>query len=619
MSNYYIYRYSKVINEVSYRFDFHFGGKTGSYLGVIQMPPDSYKDFELDVAMEDERLTGIELARSLKVTFNVEGLYDAYGSTFLDNLFRGSEETNEDIAIPISDYVSMNVNFDFPNRMVVYENTGSGNIPIFDGVQKIEFGEKKYDDDLQIEFICSGAWILQNMLLTSPYIILNYASMTYYDDYNYNQTMQGDAYLSSENLTHVIFDYVYSSTGVCKVEQSIHTRPSVVFGSQRIKDVIDRVNLVGNIYYDAIVRYSTSGGFVLSNSDSDNLLIPLVLYSQVLTATTSSQKNAIISYNARLITAIFDFYKPSTTWEIYQSDNMLIDNNTTNIYDWIKKWLEMSCSKATFTYGNDQVKLNWHYAKKSRFSGSQDTPKSYAIKPFTKRENLDMNYKPVSETNIFVPGLSNNGDVYLDGNLIEKTFNSPKTRRSNAPTNELNLSYHNLSLHPYGKIRKRRVKGATSPAFRTTFNKYAMYQNFTLNSYTALIRLHEYCQIKLDDSTILSSTDTAQSLPFKNPSHKYVNPSDYARLMKTYIDTQQKVAGLPYTIGLAYNKLYSNNTRLDIEVDDLFVQDFGKTLTLSDLSNLGISYISNKIPSTYVCVGVKTKFDGKYLITLVSV
>jgi hypothetical protein len=146
-----------------------------------------------------------------------------------------------------------------------------------------------------------------------------------------------------------------------------------------------------------------------------------------------------------------------------------------------------------------------------------------------------------------------------------------------------------------------------------------MYQNFTLNSYTALIRLHEYCQIKLDDSTILSSTDTAQSLPFKNPSHKYVNPSDYARLMKTYIDTQQKAAGLPYTIGLAYNKLYSNNTRLDIEVDDLFVQDFGKTLTLSDLSNLGISYISNKIPNTYVCVGVKTKFDGKYLITLVSV
>lgn len=618
--------YQSVINKgVAYTFNFHLGGKTGSNLGNIDFPPDAIRSVECDFAFPESRLTGMELAKTVKVTFNTNAIHKVTSDSFIDDLYSGSSvySTDRNISLPSSAVVT----FKYPNRLFITENTGLGNFVIFDGVQKTEVANSKIkaNGDFEVEFVCIGSYILQNILMNDTYLNLSYSSPTFYNAGDYNQTMQANAYASTTTGTHVILDYVYNGSGTLNVvEMKDEDRLDVVYGSSSIKDIITQIDTTAQTMYDALTRATASPNFILNNSDTDNIVHNLDLYKQNTTATTSTSKTSIYAYNARLLTAIFDFKKVSSVWSIYKTDDLLEEFEFKNAYDWINNILEIVCSKASFTYGNGSIELNWHYAKTSRFTTlTGDTPTNYTISPFTDlTDDVDIDFKAGSSTNVSVPNLMESGNDYEDKKLTDKTFNYQRIRKYDAPSDEINMQIHNLSNYPSNHRRGREVKGGRLRSFTTLVNKNALYENQLLRTahgtYYALLRLHEFCALDLANGDSITSTDNANNLPIQDPSDESKSGSIYEKNMNIYINNQLTSNGLPYVCGNAYNDLYQSNQMFEIEVEDIYLKDFAKTYSLSGLNNIVSGYLYNKLNSTVVITGIKTDFEGKYIVTMVS-
>ena len=624
MADYSVYQ-STINKGVNYTFNFHLGGKTGSNLGNVDFPRDAIIDVEADFAFPESRLTGLELGKIVKVTFNTSSLHNALGDSFIDDLYSGSSvySTDRNISLP-----SLQVRtFKYPNRLFITENTGLGNFVIFDGVQKTEIANTKIkpNGDFEVEFICIGSYILQQILMDSVYINLSYASPTFYNSGDYNQTMQASAYSSTTTETHVLYDYLYDSPApFTAVEMKDEDRRDIVYGSASFKEIMTQIKTTAQVMYDLLTRATVSPNFSVSNTDTDNILHNLVLYAQDLSGTTSTDKTIITAYNARLITAIFDFKKVGGVWTIYKTDDLLSQFEFKNAYDFINNILEANCSKASFTYGNSTCLLNWHYAKKSRFSSvTGDAATSYAFKNASElKSDVDIYFKAGQGTSISIPNIMTNGNQYDNNETEELTISYPRINKFDAPSDEINLQFHNLSNYPSDKRRGRKVKGSYLRAWTTLPNFNAMYSNKTLSTaygtYYVLLRLHEFCVVSLDNGDTFPSIDNAITIPVQDAGDERVAGAVYRKDMKIYIDRQRTTNGLQYSIGKAYNDLYQENQMFEVEVEDIYLKEFAKTYDLSSMGKIVSGYLSDKLNTNVVITGIKTDFQGKYTVTMVS-
>lgn len=614
MADWYKYKYLIKNKNVDYDLTFHFGGSSGSYLGELKFPFDAIEEIEFDSAFEDERLHGMELAKEVKVTFNVNSLA-TYGNTFLDNLFNGGENINDTLSIPTGEFTSQSVDFPYPNRLVIIEkdkvgNYSTNNQVIFDGVQKIEYSGKKIlqGGNIQLTFICAGSWILQQMTEKEPYLQLNYGDIstiltaTYAGIYSFNN------YISPIDKTHLVYEAIFGST--TRYIEEIDTKfPDCAFGSKSIKDIITAINTVASVLYNAIIR--GSGTFTIRNTDSENVFKSLGLFSMLNNATTVSNKTAITSYNARIKTAIFNYLDVSGDWEERKVATYLEE---TTMYDLISNLLNLSLGRGWFTYGSDSVILEFSLL----YEHFSLATKNYSITSFTDYEgDIDLDYKPTTATNV----LLNDFDIEPE-EQGDFTFTFRKASRLQGSTNESNPYRHNSIGLVKPSTRGRLTAGLVRDSWVSNNHNLNFYESVQLvngvsNNFYVIKKLHWHTNIKLSSTKVIQSTDDGATIPSDAPRKN--GRSRYVNTWQNFAKEQQSKSGLHHVLGNALNEIYDKNTTIELIVDDVYIRDFGRRLNISNMNKLIKNYYSGKIPTNYNIVGIKSFLNGTFNLTLVSI